>query len=702
MKKYFISLILIISVLNLSAQVLTKKTNSRKIDESTKLETKYSIDVVSMPAFDVKKLIEEDSIDRSLNLPYRFGYAFEVDYNMQNSGTWIDVEGGKVWALKIVSKGAYSINLEYSKFRLPKNSQLYIYNEDKTVLQGPFTSGNNRKDGTFSSDLVEGSAIILEYFEPHSIKEKPRISISKIVHAYRNLFPNSAKGYGNSGNCNIDINCPEGNAWQEESNAVAMILVNGDRICSGCMVNNTAQDFTPYFLTANHCVDGQNVNNWTFRFQYKSPTCGGGDDYSYYSYSGSTLRARSAVSDFALLELDTIPQGETGITYAGWSRSATAPNSAVGIHHPKGDVMKISFDNDTLIRTNYPSLSGNNHWRVIYDRGTAEHGSSGSPIFDHNQKVIGQLHGGYPGCSSNRNFWYGSFDVSWNNGLAQFLDPDTTGAITTNTVRIPYISGTSNICAQATYNIDNLPDVAIVTWNTSNNNLQLVSGQGTSSAEFQKNGNGSCTINAEITIGTQEINLSKEVWVGTPVFELEGSTNLYPKEPGFARIIYLNSETFNEQGVSSVEWSYSGPLDYLYGGNYYAKYRAGKPHQTEYGIIEATINNACGNNSNKLLFSIEGFDPHFEFFMYPNPVNNIVTLKIIPPTVKGAPKMRMIQNKINYEIQIWSERLGLVKKLKSGNLKQQIKTNHLPNGIYFIKILQGGKVVHQQQLKVKH
>jgi hypothetical protein len=229
MKRYLIILILVLIVLNLSAQVLTQKVNSKSIEESIKLVGKSAIDVVTMPVFDVNKLLAEDEINKGLDLPYRFGYAFMVDFDMQNSGTWSEVENGRIWSLKIVSKGAYSINLAYNKFYLPKNSRLYIYNEEKSVLQGPFTSENNTKDGTFSSDLIQGSAIILEYFEPDSIKESPDISISKIVHAYRNLFPTSTKGFGSSGSCNIDVNCPEGDAWQNESNAVAMILIGDTR-----------------------------------------------------------------------------------------------------------------------------------------------------------------------------------------------------------------------------------------------------------------------------------------------------------------------------------------------------------------------------------------------------------------------------------------------------------------------------------------
>lgn len=179
MKKYLISLVFIIIWANLSAQVLTQKVSSKTIDKTIKLIDKKGIDVLTMPSFDVSKFLEEDKINKALDLPYRFGYAFKVDYNMQNSGTWTKVDSGRVWSLKIISKGAYSINLAYSKFHLPENSRLYIYNEDKTVLQGPFTYKNNTKYGIFSSDLIEGSAIILEYFEPYNVKEKAEISISK-------------------------------------------------------------------------------------------------------------------------------------------------------------------------------------------------------------------------------------------------------------------------------------------------------------------------------------------------------------------------------------------------------------------------------------------------------------------------------------------------------------------------------------------
>ncbi len=202
MKKHFLSVLLTIIALNLSAQIITQKIDVKIINRKIKLEEKVNIDVVTMPSFDIDKLIAEDERNRTLDLPSRFGYGFEVNYNMQNSGTWYEVEEGRIWSIKIVSTGAFSINLAYDKFYLPKNCQLYIYNEQKTVLQGPFTSENNTKDGKYSTDLVEGSSIVLEYFEPENVTEKPEISISKIVHAYRNLFPQSIWDYGDSDICN--------------------------------------------------------------------------------------------------------------------------------------------------------------------------------------------------------------------------------------------------------------------------------------------------------------------------------------------------------------------------------------------------------------------------------------------------------------------------------------------------------------------
>ena len=57
-----------------------------------------------------------------------------------------------------------------------------------------------------------------------------------------------------------------------------------------------------------------------------------------------------------------------------------------------------SFEDDPTTTTSFGEISvpgAGTHVRVEdWDLGTTEGGSSGSPLFDQNHRVIGQLHGG--------------------------------------------------------------------------------------------------------------------------------------------------------------------------------------------------------------------------------------------------------------------------------------------------------------------
>lgn len=129
---------------------------------------------------------------------------------------------------------------------------------------GPITARENNKAGVFATDLIQGESIILELYEPLEIKEASILHINKVIHAYKDMFQAMSGGFGQSSSCNVNINCPAGNNWQQESNAVAMLLLaNGDRFCSGALVNNATnncQNFVPNLLTAFHCLDN-NVDN---------------------------------------------------------------------------------------------------------------------------------------------------------------------------------------------------------------------------------------------------------------------------------------------------------------------------------------------------------------------------------------------------------------------------------------------------------
>lgn len=421
----------------------------------------------TMAALDVAALMADDELEAAQDLPVppRFGYAFKVSLGLDSAGTWTELlNGDRVWRLSIAAPGAYSINLLYDEFWLPEGGRFFIYNEDRSMVLGSFTSANNKEHGKFSTSLVRGDVSMLEYYEPASARGSGRLHISRVVHGYRNFFgPTAAAGlgksfahgpvgFGASGACNNNVNCPEGEPWTDEKQSVVMILLDdGTRSCSGSILNNTSLDYTPYMLTAFHCIDvvppggdgvistgeRQDAEQWVVMFNYESPNCADADGPTTQTVSGTTLRASNVDTDFALLKLSATPPASYNVYYAGWSNVNSAPQSSVGIHHPHGDIKKISFEDDPASSTSWVGTPSDSHWEVDFDDGTVEHGSSGSPLFDPSHRIVGQLHGAiyFPGidrCVFTDGI-YGKFSMSWDRGgsastrLKDWLDPGRYG-----------------------------------------------------------------------------------------------------------------------------------------------------------------------------------------------------------------------------------------------------------------------------------
>jgi len=355
--------------------------------------------------------------------------------------------GDNIWLLKIHSPDAFSINLIYDYFKLGKGSTFFIYNEDRTMILGAFTPEvSNNPYNEFATDLIQGNTIVLEYYEPESSNDGV-IHINKVIHGYVNTF---SRGLGDAAYCNINVNCPLGNNWENEKRAVTMLLVdNNTAFCTGCLVNNTQQDFTPYILTARHCYFNGNIqisNPATniFRFQYWRPNCGSGNPSNWKSMTGATLLAHHDSTDFTLLKLNKIPPADYNVYYAGWDKTATPAQNATGIHHPRGDAMKISHDEHPVVPfIGWFGISTFTHWSAQhFEQGTLQQGSSGSPLFNQSHRIVGQLSGGVcmPADTAcfciNRIGYYGRFDISWTGGgtnntrLSNWLDPNNTNVTT--------------------------------------------------------------------------------------------------------------------------------------------------------------------------------------------------------------------------------------------------------------------------------
>lgn len=396
-----------------------------------------NLPVERLPSFDLAALqAEDEETDRYKDIPWRFGVVLDFPLNMQESGVWEQLPGGtKIWRTRIYSEGAFTLNFNFSKFKLPPGASFHIYTSDYTQYIGAFTEANHKPTYRFATTIVRSDEVIFEYNEPAQAAFNGEIVLESVVHGYRSI-DKRAEGFGNSGFCNIGINCPEGAGWQDQKRAVVMILAsNGNnRICTGTLVNNVREDGTPYVLSANHCkLDTNNI----FVFNYESATCFPlVDGITNESVAGCRLLADNSsltASDFQLVRLDDSPPPSFNPYYAGWSNINQPSNYSVSIHHPRGDVKKIALDHQAVKNSGYYG-PGDDHWEVLaWDTGTTENASSGAPLFNEQHRVVGQLHGGDAKCLNAVSDYYGKFSYSWDTDsdtahqLKYWLDPDDSG-----------------------------------------------------------------------------------------------------------------------------------------------------------------------------------------------------------------------------------------------------------------------------------
>lgn len=421
-----------------SAQI---STNEKPVSFGVDLEDEkggtYSVQTITMPALDMAKIEAEDLEDEEYDMPPRFGYRHKVSYDLTNSGTWQQLSNGdKLWRLNIVCPGALSVNFCYDKFWIPEGGKFFVYSKDKKHSIGAFTSRNNKGNREnirgFATGLVYGDDVILEYYQPKESTAEAVISIEYVVHGYR-YINFGQKSLGASCSYMVNVNCDEGHDWQIEKKAVAKLIIQGNYLCSGSLINTTDLSEKPFLLTANHCISmvgkdamGNTDLDYTFLYwNYETPGCDNSSISPFYSTQGATVVANNSVSDFALLRLWEDPKNIVGYTpfYLGWDRTGQSGNPGVCIHHPKGDVKKVSTVYSCPVSTNYTGyaeIPSANHWKVIWSstlngHSTTQGGSSGSPLLTSTHKVIGQLHGGYADCGDSINApdWYGKFDVSW-------------------------------------------------------------------------------------------------------------------------------------------------------------------------------------------------------------------------------------------------------------------------------------------------
>jgi hypothetical protein len=204
-----------------------------------------------------------------------------------------------------------------------------------------------------------------------------------------------------AGPCHNDVTCfPE---WADAARSVAglgIIVSGGSAFCTGQLLNDQAGDFTPYFLTAHHCLSTQtDARNSEFFWLYQTDTCNGTPPSidSVPHSEGATLVATGASSDYTLMMVEgALPDG---LFWSGWTATPVANGTdAAGIHHPEGDFKRISFG----FKDESSACPSANFDRISWTSGVTEPGSSGSGIFRvDTHQLFGQLLGGPSFCGAD-------------------------------------------------------------------------------------------------------------------------------------------------------------------------------------------------------------------------------------------------------------------------------------------------------------
>lgn len=434
----FKSLFLTLSFLIISEGLLGQSIIN---EEASSLE---NVDLLQLPALDNQSLLKSYNQPQK-NQALRFAEPRDINITHSKNGSWESTKSGTtIWRQRIQSPNAFSINLGFTKFKLQPGVSLIIYNKSKTEVIGPFTHLDNDDHLQLWTPMISGQEIVLELQGTAKAIQKSKLELSRLNHDFSNFVNKSS-----SGSCNLDVICGEEDGWGIVDNyrdiisAVGAYTLNGIDQCTGVLINNTNQDCTPYFITADHCnISNVNAPTVVVYWNYENQTCrqpfspesgmiGNGPRNTFNS--GAIKRASLSDSDFALIELDDPIDPNLNLFFAGWNISPELTDTSICIHHPNVEEKRISFDYDRMAYEN--GQSNTNFIRVLnWEVGTTEPGSSGAPIFNTQKQFIGQLLGGFASCTNNDFDSFGWINYSWDftnsstSNLKSWLDPIGSGA----------------------------------------------------------------------------------------------------------------------------------------------------------------------------------------------------------------------------------------------------------------------------------
>jgi lysyl endopeptidase len=453
----------IVLLLTLTLSAFAQSTLAQTRQAPTQRWSDTPLDQQTVPSIELPTFSEENRNEvrsKPVNGPLQYGIVEPVNVNTSRGGRWSQwTAETAIWRTKITAPGALNMSAALEMTALPDGAEVYLYGRDYNNVRGPYQADHWRTK-EFWTPHVQGEDLYLEVTVPSARKQQVSLRVTNVVRGFLPMDQALRGQSAKAGACNIDVACAEADPWRDQVDSVVSYTFNGF-VCTGSLVNTTSATLRPYVLTAEHCIsNASEANSMVFYFNYQNPTCrtpGSAesedrteDDRTDQTLSGATLRMANGNTgtqgtirggpDVTLVEINEDIPSAYGAFYNGWSIEDRTQSRSVTIHHPQGDGKRISFEEDPTTITSYLEAStpaGATHFRVAdWDEGTTEGGSSGSPLYDENQRVVGVLSGGFALCGNDAPDWYGRISEAWTSGpddtsnLQPWLDPGNTGSQT--------------------------------------------------------------------------------------------------------------------------------------------------------------------------------------------------------------------------------------------------------------------------------
>ena len=685
------------------------------------LSDDHEIPLITLPAIDVQAVIKNDLlVERELPR-----IAINQDINTTTDDGFIVRKSNYLtWNIKLLSQAAKSLSIKFTDTYLPESAIMFFYNSTTKFLIGPIRP-ENFMNGTYKSDYMNGEYMNIIVFLPSTddldLLDIKVTSFDHGISEFNGMDETFDDDFGNSEPCNVNVACESGLRCEIES-VCKIIGEFGD--CTGALVNNDCCDLKPYVLTANHCLLNGPVGDFVFRFNYQSPSCNPDGETSpaqWTTYNGAEVVSSWDGNDFTLVKLNASLTSTHGL--AGWDNSSYIGNNTSIVHHPSGDIKKITFDDDSaVIETDEslsfpPNLVAGRYFRIELsngingDLGITEPGSSGAPWFNDSNRIYAQQRGGQIStCSSTSNKWGGMFSTSWEgNGTPNTRLRDWLGASSNPSIldcmESPFVTGPDLLCTSPrTFTlVNNMPCVKNVNWTVQPSHLfnSPTSGSGNVvTLSSSNNAKGGATLRFFLKSDScEDVIIEKEIWIGSPqIFTSypdpkicigEFEEMIIPESPG-ATSYHLQSLSF---GLSVFTSAPVPNIPFTVVGT-----------QLGFHNLLLTVTNECGSSTGIIYVEVVRCDDDHDGIkirssdsekevkgieLYPNPANN--EINVVYNNLKST---------VNSEIEILSlDGKVLLKNKLIGNLLK-IDIDDLPQGIFLIKSKIEGKVFQKKFIKI--